>query len=154
MKYTFDPPPLLSPSLPFPSASLNQIMQDTSKNPLVVDAALNAPNRLQELEMLSTGLEKCQKSLNDYLDSKRNAFPRFFFISDDELLSILGSHECTCVQEHIIKVQLTTPTNQYPTRPHLLSTIFTPTDHSPFYVYRCLITLPNCASTPDPVVNR
>ena len=79
-------------------------MQDTAKNPLVMDAAYNAQNRLQDLEMLSTGLEKCQKSLNDYLDSKRNAFPRFFFISDDELLSILGSHECTCVQEHMIKV--------------------------------------------------
>ena len=52
----------------------------------------------------SSGLEKCQKSLNDYLDSKRNAFPRFFFISDDELLSILGSHDPQCVQEHMIKV--------------------------------------------------
>ena len=80
-------------------------MQDTNKVPIVVEVC-HAPNRLQELEMLSTGLEKCQKSLNDYLDSKRNAFPRFFFISDDELLSILGSHECTCVQEHIIKVHV------------------------------------------------
>lgn len=81
-----------------------QIMSDTAKNPKVLDVC-HSPNRLQDLEMLSTGLEKCQKSLNDYLDSKRNAFPRFFFISDDELLSILGSHECTCVQEHMIKVR-------------------------------------------------
>ena len=80
-----------------------QIMSDTAKNPRVLEAC-HSPNRLQDLEMLSTGLERCQKSLNDYLDSKRNAFPRFFFISDDELLSILGSHECTCVQEHMIKV--------------------------------------------------
>lgn len=80
-------------------------MVETSKNPLVLDAC-HADNRLQDLEMISTGLEKCQKSLNDYLDAKRNAFPRFFFISDDELLSILGSHECTCVQEHMIKVPL------------------------------------------------
>ena len=80
-----------------------QIMSDTSKRPLVYEAC-HAENRLQDLEMLSIGLEKCQKSLNDYLDSKRNAFPRFFFISDEELLSILGSHECTCVQEHMIKV--------------------------------------------------
>lgn len=57
-----------------------------------------------DLEMISEGLEKCQKSLNDYLDSKRNAFPRFFFISDDELLSILGSSDPECVQEHMIKV--------------------------------------------------
>lgn len=78
-------------------------MTDTSKNPLVLDCC-HAVNRLQDLQMVSSGLEKCQKSLNDYLDSKRNAFPRFFFISDDELLSILGSSDCTCVQEHMIKV--------------------------------------------------
>ena len=80
-------------------------MSDTAKNPRVLEACHSA-NRLQDIQMLCTGLEKCQKSLNDYLDSKRNAFPRFFFISDDELLSILGSHECTCVQEHMIKVTL------------------------------------------------
>lgn len=78
-------------------------MTDTAKNPIVKECC-HAQNRLQDLEMISNGLEKCQKSLNDYLDSKRNAFPRFFFISDDELLSILGSSECTCVQEHMIKV--------------------------------------------------
>ncbi|PIK48528.1 putative dynein heavy chain 10, axonemal isoform X3 [Apostichopus japonicus] len=80
-----------------------KIMQETHGNPKIKDAC-HAQNRLQDLEMISTGLEKCQKSLNDYLDSKRNAFPRFFFISDDELLSILGSSEPTCVQEHMIKM--------------------------------------------------
>ena len=83
-------------------------MAETSKKPLVYEAC-HAENRLQDLETLSVGLEKCQKSLNDYLDSKRNAFPRFFFISDEELLSILGSHECTCVQEHMIKVDSLPP---------------------------------------------
>ncbi len=80
-----------------------QIMNDTSKIPNVKQAC-HAPNRLMDLERLSVGLEKCQKSLNDYLDSKRNAFARFFFISDDELLSILGSSDPECVQEHMIKV--------------------------------------------------
>ncbi|XP_047141246.1 dynein axonemal heavy chain 10 isoform X1 [Hydra vulgaris] len=79
------------------------IMNETVKNSKIVDSA-HVTNRLETLQKLSTGLEKCQKSLNDYLDSKRNAFPRFFFISDDELLSILGSHEPTCVQEHMIKM--------------------------------------------------
>ena len=80
-----------------------QIMSDTAKNPKVLEAC-HAASRLEQLQMLVAGLEKCQKSLNDYLDSKRNAFPRFFFISDDELLSILGSHDPQCVQEHMIKV--------------------------------------------------
>ncbi|XP_067295015.1 dynein axonemal heavy chain 10 isoform X2 [Pseudorasbora parva] len=80
-----------------------KIMTDTVKDPGIKRCCL-VPNRLADLQNLSDGLEKCQKSLNDYLDSKRNAFPRFFFISDDELLSILGSSEPTCVQEHMIKM--------------------------------------------------
>lgn len=77
--------------------TFKKIMQDTAKNPKIKDSC-HAPNRLEDFISLSEGLEKCQKSLNDYLDSKRNAFPRFFFISDDELLSILGSSDPTCVQ--------------------------------------------------------
>ncbi|KAM6964967.1 dynein axonemal heavy chain 10 [Aplochiton taeniatus] len=80
-----------------------KIMTDTVKDPGIKRCCL-VPNRLSDLQGLSDGLERCQKSLNDYLDSKRNAFPRFFFISDDELLSILGSSDPTCVQEHIIKM--------------------------------------------------
>ena len=79
-------------------------MSETYKQPNI-KMACHAQNRLSDLENLSAGLEKCQKSLNDYLDSKRNAFPRFFFISDDELLSILGSSDPECVQEHMIKVR-------------------------------------------------
>ena len=78
-------------------------MIETQREPNIRKAC-QAPNRLADLQTISTGLEKCQKSLNDYLDSKRNAFPRFFFISDDELLSILGSSDPACVQEHIIKM--------------------------------------------------
>uniref|UniRef100_H9GM01 Dynein axonemal heavy chain 10 n=1 Tax=Anolis carolinensis TaxID=28377 RepID=H9GM01_ANOCA len=80
-----------------------RIMGETVKEP-VIKRCCEAPNRLSDLQNVSIGLEKCQKSLNDYLDSKRNAFPRFFFISDDELLSILGSSDPLCVQEHMIKM--------------------------------------------------
>ncbi|XP_078713472.1 dynein axonemal heavy chain 10 [Lampetra fluviatilis] len=80
-----------------------KIMSETSRNPVIKVCCL-ATGRLADLQGLSEGLERCQKSLNDYLDSKRNAFPRFFFISDDELLSILGSGDPSCVQEHMIKM--------------------------------------------------
>lgn len=78
-------------------------MSETVKDP-VISKCCQASNRLTNLKNLCEGLEKCQKSLNDYLNSKRNAFPRFFFISDDELLSILGSSDPEAVQEHMIKV--------------------------------------------------
>ncbi|CAH0724307.1 unnamed protein product, partial [Brenthis ino] len=83
--------------------SFRKIMLDTAKRLNVVDCC-TISGRLEEFVNLGLGLQKCQKSLNDYLDSKRRIFPRFFFISTDELLSILGSSECNCVQEHMIKM--------------------------------------------------
>ncbi|TPX78384.1 hypothetical protein CcCBS67573_g00352 [Chytriomyces confervae] len=83
--------------------SFKKIMSETAKHSLVIDAC-NTEGRLELLRGLSNDLESCQKSLSDYLESKRNAFPRFFFISDEELLSILGSHDPKNVQEHIIKM--------------------------------------------------
>ncbi|NXC37428.1 DYH10 protein, partial [Campylorhamphus procurvoides] len=80
-----------------------QIMEQTVKDP-TIKTCCEAPNRLSDLHHINDVLEKCQKSLNDYLDAKRNAFPRFFFISDDELLSILGSSNPLAVQEHMIKM--------------------------------------------------
>lgn len=76
---------------------------DCAKDPNVLRNCTPS-GRLAELQGLGLGLEKCQKSLNDYLDSKRRRFPRFYFISTDELLSILGSNEPTCCQEHMCKV--------------------------------------------------
>lgn len=83
--------------------SYQKIMAETS-TVLYIKQCCLVPNRLTEFQTMVRGLDKCQKSLNDYLDSKRNAFPRFFFISDDELLSILGNTDPLCVQEHIIKM--------------------------------------------------
>lgn len=89
-----------------------QIMTLAAKNPNVIDACSaedtvengKKEQRLSVLQRLHNELELCQKSLRNYLESKRNAFPRFFFISDDELLSILGSSDPQAVQEHIIKM--------------------------------------------------
>nr|XP_046243361.1 dynein axonemal heavy chain 10 [Scatophagus argus] len=83
--------------------TFKEVISDTTKNTNIKQCCL-LPNRLTDLQALSDGLESCQKSLNDYLDSKRKAFPRFFFISDDELLSILGSSDPACIQEHMIKM--------------------------------------------------
>lgn len=79
------------------------IMTETQRNPKVLTQCL-APGRLEEFQGLFDGLETCQKSLNEYLSSKRNAFTRFFFISDEELLSILGNSNPASIQEHIAKM--------------------------------------------------
>ncbi|OQR86956.1 flagellar inner arm dynein 1 heavy chain alpha [Achlya hypogyna] len=79
------------------------IMAATYKNANAVDAC-TTDNRTETLVGLSERLDKCQKSLSDYLDTKRNSFPRFFFISDDELLSVLGSSDPTSIQVHMLKL--------------------------------------------------
>jgi len=73
------------------------IMTATQKESNVVTAC-TTDNRLDTLKNLSERLDKSQKSLSDYLDTKRNSFARFFFISDDELLSVLGSSDPTSIQ--------------------------------------------------------
>ncbi len=83
--------------------TFSKIMAETTKTKIVLEAT-HAEKRLESLDELAQMLDRCQKSLSDYLEVKRNAFARFFFISDDELLSILGTSDVTNVQEHMLKL--------------------------------------------------
>jgi dynein heavy chain len=78
-------------------------MHDTEKDRNVVKACC-VEGRLEMFQELAVLLDNCQKSLSDFLDSKRNSFPRFFFISDEEMLQVLGSSDPTALQEHCLKM--------------------------------------------------
>ena len=61
------------------------IMNNVANDPRVM--ALSGIAGFQEtLNNIIIQLERCQKALNDFLEEKRNKFPRFYFLGDDDML--------------------------------------------------------------------
>ncbi|XP_055509862.1 dynein axonemal heavy chain 17-like [Leucoraja erinacea] len=67
-----------------------EIMADAIKTPNVVEAT-NKPGLYDKLEEIQGRLTLCEKALAEYLETKRLAFPRFYFVSSADLLDILSN---------------------------------------------------------------
>lgn len=58
----------------------------------------------EKLSEMSVKLEEIQKALDMYLETKRQIFPRFYFLSNDDVLEILGqSQNPEAMQPHLKK---------------------------------------------------
>uniref|UniRef100_A0A7S2R9V8 Dynein heavy chain linker domain-containing protein n=1 Tax=Mucochytrium quahogii TaxID=96639 RepID=A0A7S2R9V8_9STRA len=86
----------IAKQLPMEAKKFQKIDKDFDK---VMKKAYDAKNVVQacqndilkqNLIVFYNELEKCQKSLEGYLEQKRNKFPRFYFVSNPVLLQVLS----------------------------------------------------------------
>ncbi|CCD16812.1 unnamed protein product, partial [Trypanosoma congolense IL3000] len=82
-----------------------RVMGTAHNQPNVLDFCIGTSKLLESLRESNRILEEVQRGLNDYLGEKRQTFPRFYFLSDEELLEILSqSKEVRRIDAHISKL--------------------------------------------------
>jgi dynein heavy chain len=101
----------ISKQLPQESSVFNKINQDFKIEMERINKEKNAYRALivkgfiNILQELNKKLEYIQKNLNQFLEGKRGQFPRFYFLSNDDLLEIIGqAKDPEPIQKHIKKI--------------------------------------------------
>ncbi|KAJ3192063.1 Dynein heavy chain 6, axonemal [Irineochytrium annulatum] len=83
--------------------SWKDAMRRVSRNPNAMKSG-TMPGLLESMQQNNSLLDQIQKCLEDYLESKRLLFPRFYFLSNEELLEILSqTRNPHAVQPHLSK---------------------------------------------------
>lgn len=85
-------------------ADFKILMDEMSKRSNVVEST-NRAGLCERLEGLQKELVLCEKALAEYLETKRLAFPRFYFVSSADLLDILSNGtQPAFVVKHLTKL--------------------------------------------------
>lgn len=80
------------------------ILSEISEHTNVI-CVTNQSNLCERMEDILAGLIQSEKALNDYLETKRLAYPRFYFISSTDLLDILSNgNDPRAVGRHLTKL--------------------------------------------------
>ncbi|XP_045482107.1 dynein beta chain, ciliary [Harmonia axyridis] len=97
--------------LPEDSARFDEIDKDFKELMLEMEKTLNVieatntPGLFDSLEKIQQKLILCEKALAVYLETKRLAFPRFYFVSSADLLDILSNgNQPELVAKHLTKL--------------------------------------------------
>ncbi|KAL9654899.1 hypothetical protein ABK040_008689 [Willaertia magna] len=79
-------------------------VMDNAYKTKVVAQVISDENLKENFETANKRLDQIHAGLKQYLETKRRSFPRFYFLSDDELLEILSeTKDPTRVQPHLKK---------------------------------------------------
>lgn len=70
-------------------SEFTEIMIAAHESPLIIEACTEG--RKNGLIEMSQKIKRCEKALNDYLEQKKKIFPRFYFLSNQSLLTILSN---------------------------------------------------------------
>ncbi|KAG2377570.1 hypothetical protein C9374_009086 [Naegleria lovaniensis] len=82
-----------------------KIMSTAESEPNVIKLCYHDEMLRDLLPHLKTLLEKCQRDLSGYLEKKRMLFPRFYFLSDKQILEILGQgSDPSSIQKHLLSI--------------------------------------------------
>ncbi|KDO30766.1 hypothetical protein SPRG_04667 [Saprolegnia parasitica CBS 223.65] len=79
-------------------------MKRVTHKPLILEVS-SIPNLLHTLERQQDMMGSIQRALGEYLERQRAAFPRFYFVGDEDLLEMIGnSKEPKQIQRHLNKM--------------------------------------------------
>ena len=72
------------------NSTVMNILSDAAQTGNICDSC-NKKGLIDQLNSVATDLDLCKKSLKEFLDGKRAIFPRFYFVSEAQLLDLLSN---------------------------------------------------------------